>query len=1333
MKQLLLISLFVTTFCFSLLSQVTLNEASTKNGATIYDVNQDTPDWLELYNAGATAFNLQGYGLSDKRNQPLKWVFPYKLIDPAGFLTVYASGNNISPIINHYETAVFEGNTWKYIIGDVSVPLNWWDANFDASSWTSAPLGVGYADGDDATQVPNPTTSVFTQIQFNIADTSKIAKVILDIDYDDGFVAFLNGIEIARFGLTDPHPLFSNLSTTHEANLYQSNPIESFALSNLLQSQALKNGLNTLSIQVHNASATSSDLSLRPFLTFGFKDAITYYNGTTHPYFGGSASSTTLETNFKFKSAGQAIYLSNPSGVIIDSLIVPILYADMSFGKQPDGAVTTFSFLTPTPSATNNALAYTGFEVKPTITFAGGFYPAAITATAVNNSVTGGILRYSTDGEVPNANSPLYTGPLTISTNSVLKVRCFASTGTLAPSQSATESYLFIDDYTIPVISISMDSSDLYGPTGIFDNSNTDFKRACFMEYFDVNGVKQFSSKTSIKPDGGAGGSRSNPQHSVTLEPANSVYGDGEPVNYPLIPEKGFIDKFYSFYLRNGSNNWLQYPQKDATFMRMMKGTHALYQAYSPVVVYVNGDYFGVYELREKTKAEYYENNFGNDVDSIDLLAMSYFYGPSILRVSQGSDSTFYQMKDFVTTYPAAAPDYFDQVHTKLDLYNFTDYLVGENWFANTDWIYNNMKVSRCRTAGNKWRFGLQDMELGLTGWSNETANQFDWFRYSQQPNVFWPIYDGLIQNPKFKNYFINRYADLMNTNLKTSVYAPVVTDMYNQLLPEMPKEFQRWSGDPVGGMQTYTNNFNNLMYQFGLRSDIVRTQMLAEYSLAETVDVTINVSPAGAGYVKISTVTPETLPWTGVYFDGNPVRITAFANPGYTFQNWIANGTIPVDSLGNISVNFNIANDDNFTALFTGTPVSLDLTISEINYNSDSSINGGNWVELHNFGATPISLGDWKLKSKLNWDNYVLPDNTVIPPNGYLVICENVAMFNAIYPSVTNYIGATNFGWSNKKDSIKLVNPFGITTVLAIYNDSLPYPECADGWGRTLELKTNTSSLLDPNSWFCGCIKGSPGYAFSPCTEKVYFTEINYNSAASAYNPGDWVEIKNNTANPISLQGYTFRDSKDIGVFNLPNYTIPPNDYFVLYADVNLFLAQHPTVLNAGGSFNFGLGSSDVLRLYDENGKLVTSVLYKKVAPWPLSPSNSNHTLEFLDTVGYVNVNLGTSWFESCVKGSPGKKYQICNLSLSQNEASLAFGLYPNPTSSELNFLLPNEGAAEIKIVNLEGRVLLAKNVEAAENFSEQMIDISFLSSGLYYVTIKQGDKVGQKSFVKL
>ncbi len=1321
-------------FPLNLFSQVFLNEASNANVSTFVLPNGTDPDWIELYNSSNANINMVGYFLSDDSTNLQKWTFPNLNLPPNGFVTIAATSNLNQSTNYFYETAVFANNTWKYIIPNSNLAPDWNNLSFDASAWNSGQMSVGYGDDDDEIEISNPTTSVYALINFSISDTSKIKKALLDLDFDDGFVAYLNGIEIARVGLTGTPPNWDELATDNEATLIQGGNISSFEINQLILKSAMKNGQNVLAIEVHNSSTTSSDLTMLPFLSFGYETPNSFYGGNVHSYFNTVFPNSTLETNFSISNEGEIIYLSNPLGIVIDSLIVPDLEPDMSVGKFMDGIQNDKLFTLPTPGQSNNlSLAFEAFENPPIINIDAQFFQDSLKITISNNSFYGGQVYYTLNGDTPTINSNLYMDTISIFDNSILKAICISSSDSILPSLIAIESYFLAADYALPVISITTDSLNLYGPDGIFDNYNTDWKKPCVIEYFDKEGIKQFESRASIKPDGGAGGSRSNPQHSVTIEPSNLLYGEGKPIKYPLIPEKSFIKEFDAFYLRNGSNYWNQYPQKDATFMRIMRESNANSQAYSPVIAYVNGEYFGVYELREKANEGYFSTNFGNDKDSLDLLSVSYFYGAGVLRTVKGSDSSFYSMKDLVTTYDPAASDYFSVCNKKLDLYNFTDYLVGENWFANYDWIYNNMKIARTQSTDNKWKFFLQDMELGLGGWSDFNSNLFDYFRNENQPNPYWEIFNGLNQNTEFKNYFVNRYADLMNTTFQPDYYLPIVESMYQQLLPDLPKHFERWTGDPTGGMNNYLNIKNNILYQFSNRNQAVRNQIVNEFALVKPVTVYLNVEPAEAGYIKISTIVPDQLPWTGVYFDGVPVEITAVANPGYIFNHWKANTTLASQQLDSANFTINIGSDDSYIAVFTGISEPLSLTISEINYNPDPSVDGGNWIELHNFGTTHLNLTNWSIKSKNFWDKYDFEDGVSIPSEGYLVICEDTNLFKNTYPNVTNFVGATGFPWSNKFDSIQVYDAHKKLVINTTYTDEKPFPICADGWGRTLENQYLNSVKIDSSNWFCGCIGGSPGAKYTPCDEQLQISEINYNNISAVYNAGDWIEIKNNSGQELDLLNYVFKDAKNNHIFNFPSIVLQPNNYLVLTNSKELFQKRHPEVENVIGSFDFGLSNKEILRLFDASETLISSIIYRNDDNWPVIPSLEDFTLEYNFSNGFVDPNAPTSWFAGCEGGSPGRAFENCPVLTDGDFCNI----YPNPTNGSFTVAFQNENNSsnktKIQIIDMNGRLIFEEEIYAIEATVGKEINLDFARAGMYFVKVIQESKTKQLRIVKI
>jgi hypothetical protein len=182
----------------------------------------------------------------------------------------------ISQNIDHWETAVFNSDNWRYFVGTSEPPSDWRSLSYAETNWPKGPGGFGYGDNDDNTVIPQ-CKSVFFRTRFTVTDTSVIAKALLSMDYDDAFVAYLNNVEIARAGITGTNPAFDQFGTDHEAKVYSGGVPESFLIDKSKLKSCLLPGDNVLAIQVHNSSATSSDLSSNAFLSFGLTNSTTYF------------------------------------------------------------------------------------------------------------------------------------------------------------------------------------------------------------------------------------------------------------------------------------------------------------------------------------------------------------------------------------------------------------------------------------------------------------------------------------------------------------------------------------------------------------------------------------------------------------------------------------------------------------------------------------------------------------------------------------------------------------------------------------------------------------------------------------------------------------------------------------------------------------------------------------------------------------------------------------------------------------------------------------------------------------------------------------------------
>ena len=179
--------------------------------------------------------------------------------------------------VDHWETVVYADDLWRYFRGISEPNASWKKLSFDDSGWAQGPGGIGYGDGDDNTTIEQ-CTSLYSRIKFNIIDVSKIASAILHVDYDDGFVAYLNEIEIARAGVSGNPPAYNQTAdANHEAQMYQGGLPEAFTIDPATLASALQPNENVLAIQVHNVDATSSDMSSIVFLSVAITDASRSY------------------------------------------------------------------------------------------------------------------------------------------------------------------------------------------------------------------------------------------------------------------------------------------------------------------------------------------------------------------------------------------------------------------------------------------------------------------------------------------------------------------------------------------------------------------------------------------------------------------------------------------------------------------------------------------------------------------------------------------------------------------------------------------------------------------------------------------------------------------------------------------------------------------------------------------------------------------------------------------------------------------------------------------------------------------------------------------------
>ena len=1301
--------LFFITLCYSANAQIVINEGSNKNASTLLDEDGEYKDWIELYNAGQEAVNLEGYSLTDNSSNAQQWVFPTYVLQPGEYLVVFCSSKNrfTSPAAVSFHTS----NAFTPQIGwnNHEAQQNFeWDGVSNLVLNTCSYWSGGYT-----------SNSIFNQ-----TSTDYVASVSSFIDGGDyacgaqfGEVSGLRPVLRINDVVVGENNA-QNCNTCYPApygNWYFSARMQTIYRAEDLLSAGLSAGtIDSLAFDVAYTDPSYYDYVSIQITTTSDSELSSEFINTTGSYF---------HTNFGLSGGGETVYLFSPTGELTDELTIDLLSLDASIGRFTDGQELEVLFATPTPGSTNNnSEPADGYTLTPSFTIDAGFYLNTQSVSIQNPNGPQSVIRYTLDGSEPQSNSLLYAGvPLTISTTSVLKARAFEVNR--IPGQSAVATYFIGADHTTPILSISTADNNLYGAEGMFDNPYSDWLKSGYVEYFDSTSSHNLlmSQYTGMIMDGGAGGSRSQPQRSFRLKLADGIFGEG-PMQHQVIPTIPYRNEYSDFYLRNGSNQYLALPYKDAAQVRMMsEGTHNYFSAWRPVTVYINGQYHGLYELREKFNTEKYEILDNAETDDMDILSLSYYYG-GILRGVHGDPQNYWDDWGVISQLDVNSPDYITQIGNYYDLNNYTDYIIGESFMSNVDWPYNNIKIYRSNATDYKWRFALQDLELGLgpNSWTDCYTNHIEWLFGNTNGNPFTTAWYNLMQHQPYRLHFINRFADLLNTSYSAQRLLDIEQYHYDLILPEMPAYYSRWA-DPnniPGYMQWFNDNHSIFRDQLACRGEQVRNHIQNQFAFESQQEITLAVYPPEAGRIQINTIIPDELPWSGIYFNGAPVTLTAIANPGYVFNYWLSD-TLLQSQWHSDSLIINLSTDDVITAHFLGIAQPLEIDISEINYNDDETQVAGDWIELRNTGNGTVNLTGWCITNGVNTPRFEFPTGTVVPPNQYLVIARDLNSFQSMHPDVDNVIGNFYFSLPASGGTIRLLDHRDTVIREVQYLDSLPWPMVADGGGRTLEFLENAIDESLATNWFAGCMFGSPGQAYEPCTEDIIVSEINYASIPTA-NSGDWFEIRNVGSTMRDLSGWRLRDDNWLAPFTLPDgTTLEAGASIVVCASIDLFDAIHNNVPNRFGNMPFALSSEgELIRVYDATDKLSFSVYYQTESPWPTPANEGGYTLEWNQDAS--DINSDEAWFAGCVLGSPGTVFIPCDTTLvADSESANAISVYPIPASDRLYVQFLNAENCTLKLYNMNGAVVREQKVS---NTTLAQVNTLSLTQGIYILQITQG-----------
>ncbi len=605
---------------------------------------------------------------------------------------------------------------------------------------------------------------------------------------------------------------------------------------------------------------------------------------------------TDAATGFELSSKGEKLFLSSTEGASIDSLTFPAQLENISFGRLKDTLNAFRYFVTSTPGEPNTIRGYRMVEAAITFSHDMGFYSGPVTLTIASAS---GKVRYTTDGTQPMESSPIVPdNGLTVDHTCVINARVIDE-GVIS-GVIETNSY-FINEVThnLPVFSITANPLRLFneqiGPSGyaigLYNNTNgngntvTGDIRAT-VQMFDNKGTCVINQDAEIKSFGM--GANQFAQKSLAFN-AKSSYGKSD-FAYPMFPNKPILAT-KRFVLRNSGNDNCKTLFRDALVHLLMKDYADVdYLDYDPALLFVNGRYFGIHNIREKADEHYPSGNYGLTASEVDLLRG--YGGAKLNEVMAGDDAHYTSIDEFITNHDIALPENYSHVKENIDIECFMDYLITQLYCANLDFM-TNVKEWRPRTDNGRWRWILFDMDYSF-GFPAEKGfyehNSFE--NFSQR---FCPVWrKKFLENPEYRAMLLHRYATHISTTFKPARVIAKIDAIAEKLKPAMPDHIDRWKDavvppgyTPLGTMDMWEKNIDSLKLFAVNRPEHFYEHMKKYYSLSTTVNVEIiNRNPLGGTiYVAGIKLHDDTL--SGKYFRDVPLTIKAVPRQGYKFEKW--------------------------------------------------------------------------------------------------------------------------------------------------------------------------------------------------------------------------------------------------------------------------------------------------------------------------------------------------------------------------------------------------------------------------------------------------------------
>ena len=707
---------------------VRISEVMSANRSTIVNRDGELCDWVELYNAGTGDISLSGLYLSNDASDRMKWMLPDITLSAGQRIVIPCSGSDASSSEAAFSipregcTMILSGSAGN-VIEQVSVPRLGEDR-----SWALQSNGIfiecdypspGYAnteDGHSAFRAAQVVTGPLIISEVMPSNNSYLMQS--DGEYYD-WVELKNisenPVDLGRYALSDDPGDFHKFP---------------------LPDVTLGSGETIVIICSGNTDLTSRKYTHAPF-TVSREESWVYLSLLTE--------------------RGCSDYIR-----IYD---VPYQH---SVGRA-DGENGTYYFTKPTPGADNGSgVAF--ISATPEVETAEGVYNDVDSVSVVLNG--DGPLYYTLDGSVPTAKSRQYTQPLTLKSTTPVRVVCLEE-GKL-PSDVVTAVYIINENHTLPVVSVVADPDTIFGSQGIYTKYKVDKEVRCNLKLFELDG-NSFNIDCGIKMHGHTGLQAPKKSFKVNFR---GRYGQ-DILTYPVYGEDG-PDVYDSLIIRAGQD----YPFsifRDELFTSLARdiSPEMLAQRDKFSILYINGEYFGIYCIKEAWTELMYAQNMGGSAENVE-----------IVQAPVDDTHEIYELTRFCRNNDMTNDANYEYVASKVDIDNLIDYMIIQGYCTNGD-VQQNLRYIRSKDTGYKWQLAFYDVD-----WAFYYHNAF---KHVLSPHQTWQhlsITRAVMKHPEFREKFLARCSELMATTLSNeNVVARI--DYYEDLLdPEVQRERRRWDNN---------------------------------------------------------------------------------------------------------------------------------------------------------------------------------------------------------------------------------------------------------------------------------------------------------------------------------------------------------------------------------------------------------------------------------------------------------------------------------------------------------------------------------------------------------